>query len=100
MDLDPKLGYKFEVDPKRSIIQLPSNTTIIFDTMLVKTKAHIARARTHAMVLEIHNLVCAVPSIWPNLLMLLQAAKQTLTAPGNKAVEVITPSLTVSRLVS
>ena len=98
MDLNPKdatLGYKFEVDLKRSIIQLPSNTPTVFDTMLVKTKARIARACTRAVVLEIHNLVCSILSIWPNLLMLLQAAKQTPTAPGKKAAEVITPSLTV-----
>jgi hypothetical protein len=60
MDLDPKdavLGYKFEVDPKKSIIQLPSNDVVAFATMLEKVKSRIARARTRAVVLEIHDLV-------------------------------------------
>lgn len=63
MDLDPKeatLGYKFEVDPKKSIIRLPSNDPTIFDTMLNKTKSRVSRARTRAVVLEIHDLVCFV----------------------------------------
>ena len=60
MDLDPKeviLGYKFELDPKKNMIQLPQNAPDVFDTMLKKTKSHIAHARTHTVVLEIHNLV-------------------------------------------
>ena len=63
MDLDLKdavLGYKFEVDAKKSIIQLPSNNPIAFNTMLEKVKSRIARARTRAVVLEIHDLVCFV----------------------------------------
>ena len=54
---DAVLGYKFETDPKKSIIQLPSNDPVAFDTMLEKAKSRIARARTCAVVLEIHNLV-------------------------------------------
>lgn len=60
MDLDPKdaaLGYKFDVDPKKSIIRLPMNNTSSFDTMLEKAKSRIARARTRAVIIEIHDLV-------------------------------------------
>jgi hypothetical protein len=60
MDLDPKeaaLGYKFEGDAKKSIIRLPSNDSMTFDTMLDKVKSRIARARTRAVILEIHDLV-------------------------------------------
>jgi hypothetical protein len=63
MDLDPKdtmLGYKFEVDAKRSIVQLPLNNPVAFNTMLEKVKSRIARARTHAVVLEIHDLACFI----------------------------------------
>ena len=63
MDLDPKeaiLGYKFELDPKSSILQLPQNDPHIFDGMLEKIKSRIARARTCTVVLEIHNLVCFI----------------------------------------
>lgn len=63
MDLDPKdasLGYKFEVDPKKSIIQLPSNDPTAFNTMLEKAKSRIARARTRAVVLEIYDLVSSL----------------------------------------
>lgn len=63
MDLDPReaiLGYKFESDSKRSIIRLPPNDPDIFDAMLEKIKSRISRARTRAVVLEIHNLVCFV----------------------------------------
>lgn len=60
MDLDPKqavLGYKFDVEPKNTIIRLPSNDSVTFNTMLDKIKARIARARSRAVVLEIHDLV-------------------------------------------
>jgi hypothetical protein len=66
MDLDPKdaaLGYKFEVDPKKTIIRLPMNDVTPFNTMLEKAKSRIARARTRAVILEIHNLVCSASSI-------------------------------------
>lgn len=61
MDLDPKeavLGYKFETDTKNSIVRLPSNDPTTFDTMIEKVRSRIARARTRAVVLEIHDLVC------------------------------------------
>ena len=64
MDLDPRdatLGYKFDTDPKRSMIQLPPNDPVAFDTMLEKTKSKMARARTRSVVLEIHNLVRVLP---------------------------------------
>ena len=60
IDLDPKdvaLGYKFKVDPKKSIVWLPSNNPVAFNTMVGKVKSHITRACTCAVVLEIHNLV-------------------------------------------
>ena len=63
MDLDPKeaiLGYKFEVDPKKSIIRLPSDNLTVFNTMLEKTKARIQRARTRAVILQVHDLVCPI----------------------------------------
>ena len=65
MDLDPMeavLGYKFETDAKKSIIRLPSDDLAIFDAMLEKVKSRIARARTRAVVLEIHDLVRFVDS--------------------------------------
>lgn len=61
MDIDPKeavLGYKFDVDPKKSIIQLPPNDNGAFNAMLEKVKSRLACARTHAVILEIHDLVC------------------------------------------
>lgn len=61
MDLNRKdavLGYKFDVDPKKSIIQLPSNDLVTFNTMLEKVKSRMARARTRTVILEIHDLVC------------------------------------------
>lgn len=64
MDLIPEeaiLGYKFDVDSKRNIILLPQNGPDVFNSMLDKTKSRIARARTRAVVLEIHDLV---RSIW------------------------------------
>ena len=70
MDLDPKdavLGYKFEVDPKKSIIRLPSNDLVVFNTMLEKVKSRIARARTRAVVLEIHDLVCFIYFVWTSV---------------------------------
>ena len=63
MDLNPSdatLGYKFDTDPKRSIIQLSSNDSVTFDTMLEKAKSKIAHARSCPVVLKIHNLVCIV----------------------------------------
>lgn len=60
MDLDPKeatLGYKFEPDSKKTIIRLPQDDPDTFNLMLEKIKSRIARARTRAVVLEIHNLV-------------------------------------------
>ena len=60
MDLNPNkaaLGYKFEGDPKTSIIQLPPNDPAIFDTMLEKVKSCTKCAQTHAVILEIHDLV-------------------------------------------
>ena len=47
MDLDPKdgiLGYKFEGDAKKSIVQLPSNDPVAFDSMLEKVKSVRATA--------------------------------------------------------
>ena len=60
MDLDPKstrLGYKFDVEAKKSIIHLPPNDSAAFNSMLEKVKSRIARSRTRAVILEIHNLV-------------------------------------------
>ena len=60
MDLNPNkaaLGYKFEGDPKMSIIRLPPDDPVIFDTMLEKVKSHTKCAQTHAVILEIHDLV-------------------------------------------
>jgi hypothetical protein len=66
MDLDPKdvaLGYKFDVDPKNSIVRLPSNDLAAFNKMLEKIKSRIVRTHTRAMILEIHELVCLTHSI-------------------------------------
>ena len=63
MDLDPRevtLGYKFESDPKKNMIQLPQDDPDIFDAMLEKIKDCISHARTRAVVLEIYNLVCYI----------------------------------------
>ena len=60
MDLNPNkaaLGYKFEGDPKTSIIWLPPDDPAIFDTMLEKVKSHTKHAQTRAVILEIHDLV-------------------------------------------
>ena len=62
MDINPRevtLGYKFEADAKKSIIQLPSNDPTTFDTMLEKVRSCIARAHTHAVILEIDDLMCS-----------------------------------------
>ena len=61
MDLNQKdvvLGYKFDVDPKKSIIQLPSNNLVTFNTMLEKVKSCMAHTHTRTVILEIHDLVC------------------------------------------
>jgi len=66
MDLDPKvakIGYKFEVDPKRSIIEIRADNTAGYDVMLEKIKDRIARACTRQVILEIHNLVQLIHSI-------------------------------------
>ena len=63
MDLNPEeaiLGYKFDADAKRTIIRLPQNGSDVFNLMLDKIKSCIARARTRAVVLEIHDLVCSI----------------------------------------
>ena len=60
MDVDPRtarIGYKFEVDPKRSIREIPPGNTTGYNAMLDKVKDRIARARTRQVILEIHNLV-------------------------------------------
>jgi hypothetical protein len=60
MDLDPKdavLGYKFDTDPKKSIIRLPSDGPAAFSTMVEKVRSCIACARSRVVILEIHNLV-------------------------------------------
>lgn len=70
MDLDLKdavLGYKFKGDSKRSIIRLPSNDLVAFDTMLEKVKSRIACARTRAVVLEIHDLVHFIHLLWTTI---------------------------------
>ena len=63
MDLDPReatLGYKFDALPKKSITRLSPNDPAAFNAMLEKVKSRIAPARTRAMVLEIHTLVCFI----------------------------------------
>ena len=63
MQLEPKdamLGYKFEVDPKKSLIQLPLNNPATFNTMLDKIKSRMARARTRTVFLKIYDLVCFI----------------------------------------
>ena len=72
MDTDPKdalLGYKFEVDPKRSIVRLASDNSATFNAMLEKTKDRIACARTRAVILEIHDLVLFIWFISVNCLL-------------------------------
>lgn len=103
MDLDPKdavLGYKFDVDPKKSIIQIPSSDLVAFNTMLDKVKSRIARACTCAVVLEIHDLAhyylfCREY----DLTIYLQAAKQSLVASkkNKRAIEAARPSLTTKQ---
>ncbi|KAF9781634.1 hypothetical protein BJ322DRAFT_1023023 [Thelephora terrestris] len=76
---DAMLGYKFDSDPKKSIIRLPSNNSTAFDTMLEKVKSRITRARTHAVVLEIHNLVSST-MLPPHM----SAARQKKTVEATK----------------
>ena len=66
MDLNPNeaaLGYKFEGDPKTSIIWLPPDDPAIFDTMLEKVKSRTKCAWTCAVILEIYNLVRYIYSL-------------------------------------
>ena len=101
MDLDPKdamLGYKFEADPKKSIIQLPSDNLTTFNMMIEKTKSRITRARTRAVVLEIHDLVRFIRFVRTNCLPInLQAAKKSLATPRKHVTEAVAPSLTVKQ---
>lgn len=103
MDLNPKdgiLGYKFEGDAKKSIIQLPSNDLVAFDSMLEKVKSRIRRARTRAVILEIHDLVCLICSACTSyLLRYLQAAKRSSQSlvPKKKIIETPRPSLTIKQ---
>lgn len=60
MDLSPGdalLGYKLDSDAKRQMIRLPADDPTAFDTMLEKVRSKMARARSRAVVLEIHDLV-------------------------------------------
>lgn len=101
MDLNPKdavLGYKFEVNPKKSIVQLPSNKPTSFNTILEKVKSHMGHACTRAVILEIHNLVIFMLFVTRQLLIFQQAAKWSMVALKKKQiVEVTKSSLTVKQ---
>ena len=67
MDLDPKdamLGYKFDIEAKKSIIHLRPDDPVAFSSMLEKVKSRIVRSRHRAVILEIHNLVYPISSAY------------------------------------
>ncbi|KAF9789323.1 hypothetical protein BJ322DRAFT_1018008 [Thelephora terrestris] len=85
--------------PKKSIIRLPSNNSTAFDTMLKKVKSRITRACTHAVVLEIHNLVSST-TLPPHMAAKRQsAARQKKTVKATKS-SATTEQTTKFRLLS